>query len=267
MKNWILLLLLCSIASCEKEPEDPAEPAPTDITLSGAAIYTNLEPGFVAGELTADIFIGVTFELVSGAGDTDNGNFTIEGSLLKSKVKFDNTNGPTQSVRVQANNKGSTFEKEFTIEIKQYDGPNPIITSSSFKDGEAFPRDFGADNGNVSPDLKFENIPPNTNSLAITMIDLDFNLSVHWTVWNIPNTITEIDKNQKWGAGITKGESQYGPGYTGPFPPAGETHRYEITVYFLDSKIALSPNKYSKLPGAVAGKTIAVGKIIGTYTP
>ncbi len=266
MKNFFPLFLLI-IISCAKEPEVPAAPAPTQLNLTSNAIYTNLETRFVVGELFTDIPVGISYDLVSGEGDTDNANFFIEGDLLKSNVSFNSSSKKMQSVRIQASNDGSTFEESFSIEIKDFDGPQPSLYSDSFADGESFPYEFGADNGNVSPDFYIEDMPEGTESMALTMIDLDFNLSVHWAIWNIPNTFTEVKRDQRWGAGVTNGESEYGPGYTGPFPPAGETHRYEITVSFLDSKISLSPIKYYQLAEAIAGKTIAQAKITGLYTP
>ncbi len=268
MKNLLAILTLALLCfNCEKEPEVTQEPAPTSIELSTSSIYTGLAEGFYVGQFTTDISSGIKYSLVAGDGDSDNASFTIAGDYLKSNVSFDASTGGSKSIRISADNKGSIFEKEFTIEVKVLSGPAPTITSPSFLDGEAFPTDFGADNGNVSPDLIFGNVPDNTESIALMMIDLDFNASVHWAVWNIPGSKTELVKNQTWGSNTVVAITTYGEGYVGPFPPVGDTHRYEISAYFLDADIDLTSANYSQIDKAIAGKAIANAKIIGTYTP
>ena len=94
---------------------------PTDINLSDSSIDENLAINTVVGALsTTDPDIGDTFtyELVSGAGDSDNASFNILGSDLRSSVIFDFETRSSYSIRVRTTDQGSlSFEKVFAITI------------------------------------------------------------------------------------------------------------------------------------------------------
>ena len=266
MKRVFLLLMVIFLGvCCGSENIEEEDLAPKVISLGNSSTYEGLPVRSVIGVLSSDIQSGVRYKLVNGNGDSDNSDFFVDGSVLKSNVQFDFAQGTTKSLRIQANNKGFTFEKEFTITIKSYSGMPAMITSPSFNNRTIMPRNFGADNGNVSPDLVFHNVPSEANNIALMMRDLD-SPSVHWSVWNIPVSMVTISKGQNWRTGIIKGGNDYmNNDYTGPFPPVGATHKYEITVYYLDSPLNLSPDKYASLPNIVAGKTLTQASIIGLY--
>ncbi len=96
---------------------------------------------------------------------------------------------------------------------------------------------------NISPELRWNGIPNNAKSLAITMFDPDAPTDHgwwHWMVVNIPLDVTMFPKD----AGNPESEyfdlgfqtiNDYGEiGYGGPCPPPGPAHRYIITLYALD---------------------------------
>jgi hypothetical protein len=111
--------------------------APTDIELSKDSIEENSPIGTIIGTLTAiDPDIGDThqFALVAGAGDTDNGRFTIDGNALKLAFVPDYETKNSYSIRIEASDgENLTFEKQFTITILDgNDEPTDIsITSES----------------------------------------------------------------------------------------------------------------------------------------
>ncbi|NEP78165.1 MAG: DUF4347 domain-containing protein [Okeania sp. SIO3B3] len=101
--------------------------APTDINLDNDNINENVAPNTVVGTLsttdpdTNDTF---TYELVSGAGDTDNAAFTIDGDELKIKNSPDFETQDTYNIRVQTTDiGGETYQKEFTININDVNEP------------------------------------------------------------------------------------------------------------------------------------------------
>jgi len=102
-----------------------------------------------------------------------------------------------------------------------------------------FANGFGCSGKNVSPHIAWQGAPQGTKSFVVTMYDPDAPTGSgwwHWVVANIPAGVTEL----KEGAGSTAGTLPAGalqvrgdsgmPSFTGLCPPAGETHRYVITV-------------------------------------
>lgn len=66
-------------------------------------------------------------------------------------------------------------------------------------------------------------------SYAISLKDLDVD-KYHWHMINIPSTVTSIPKGPV--STYQNVINDFGqPSYKGPFPPAGETHNYEFSVY------------------------------------
>ena len=99
--------------------------APSDIILSANTVAENASTGTSVGTLTAtDTDPGDTFTytLVSGTGDTDNGSFTVDGSILKSAEVFDYETKSSYSIRVRVTDAGGlSYEKVFTITINDLD--------------------------------------------------------------------------------------------------------------------------------------------------
>jgi Raf kinase inhibitor-like YbhB/YbcL family protein len=101
---------------------------------------------------------------------------------------------------------------------------------------------FGCKGDNVSPHITWQGAPEGTKSFVVTMYDPDAPTGSgwwHWVVVNLPATVNEL----ALGAGSGTGKLPAGavhvnhdggaPGYVGPCPPTGQTHRYVITVHAL----------------------------------
>lgn len=118
------------------------------------------------------------------------------------------------------------------------------ITVHGIKDG-IFPNryvfsSFGCSGGNVSPEVTWENPPEGTKSFVLTVYDPDAPTGSgwwHWIVADIPASVGGLAEgagnNEKM---LPKGaysiRTDYGkPGYGGPCPPPGPSHRYIFTVY------------------------------------
>jgi hypothetical protein len=95
--------------------------APTDISLANSVLAENLPSGTSIGSFsTTDPDSGNSFThtLVSGVGDTDNAQFTIDGNTLKTVAPFDFETKSSYSIRVRATDQGGlSFEKIFTISV------------------------------------------------------------------------------------------------------------------------------------------------------
>lgn len=156
--------------------------------------------------------------------------------------------------------------------------PNTIsVHSSLFSEGERIPTSAAhgyAGGQNISPDLRWTQVPAGTKSVAVTCYDPDAPTTVgftHWVLFNVDPTTTSLEAGagakgkQPPGAvlGFTDwGESQYG----GMAPPPGETHRYEFRVYALDQMLESDgTTTYAKFRFLIRGHVLAEGALTGRF--
>ena len=143
------------------------------------------------------------------------------------------------------------------------------LTSSAFSHGSEIPRKYGYKNGNREPPLTMNGVPEGTKSLALIMDDPDAmgavgKVWVHWVMWNIDPTNTELFVENLTREGMTDfGEVGYG----GPAPP-DKRHTYVFKLYALDSELDL-PDKSTKadVEKAMEGHIIEQTQLTGTYAP
>ena len=113
------------------------------------------------------------------------------------------------------------------------------LTSNDFKDGDVLPDAHVQAKGNTSPHLAWSGAPEGTKSFAITLFDPDAPTGSgfwHWTVANIPASVSEIPTGGPVPSGAVEGRTDYGaPGFGGAAPPPGHgPHRYIFTVFAVD---------------------------------
>jgi Raf kinase inhibitor-like YbhB/YbcL family protein len=145
------------------------------------------------------------------------------------------------------------------------------LTSSVFNHEGKIPSKYTCDGENCSPRLMISNVPAEAKSLVLIMDDPDVprnlrkdGLWVHWVVFNIPPSITEIPEGRE-PEGI-HGEGTAGnTGYYGPCPPDRE-HRYYFKLYALDRMLDL-PEKTDKftLEKEMAEKILEQAVLMGKY--
>jgi Raf kinase inhibitor-like YbhB/YbcL family protein len=152
------------------------------------------------------------------------------------------------------------------------------VESSMFEDGGTIPKTAAhhfAGGDNISPDLKWSGVPEKTESLAVTCYDPDAPTTVgfvHWVMFNIDPSVDHLDAgagqegNNPPGSvlGFTDwGESQCG----GMAPPPGdEPHRYEFSVWALDTKLDLDETTtYAKFNFMTRGHVLAKGTLVGRF--
>lgn len=123
------------------------------------------------------------------------------------------------------------------------------LTSTDVSDSATLPTPqvsgiFGAGGEDVSPHLTWSGFPSDTKSFVVTCFDPDAPTGSgfwHWTVFNIPASVTSLETNagSQDGAAIPEGAGQLRndaglPGYLGAAPPAGHgPHRYVFAVHAL----------------------------------
>lgn len=145
-------------------------------------------------------------------------------------------------------------------------GADPVLTASFEPGGPIDPR-HTCQGENLSPTLSWSAAPTGTVEIAITMTDLDAPAFVHWAIAGIDPLSTAL------GEGVVPEFSMQGingtgqAGYTGPCPPAGETHTYEFTVHYLAQQTELGDGAAgADLIAAIEGSTFASASITGTYS-
>jgi len=159
-----------------------------------------------------------------------------------------------------------------------------VLTTSAWPDGGQIPVKYTQAGEQVSPELKWTNVPEGTQSFVVNMLDPDVSIQrgtetqPHWIVWNIPGTETGLPEGVKPGAELPNGARQIsasGLQYRGPGAAAtGPLHHYTFEVYALDTKLDLTAsaaaqpvpaaletraNVMKAMQGHVLGKAVYVG--------
>ncbi|NKX50359.1 YbhB/YbcL family Raf kinase inhibitor-like protein [Arthrobacter deserti] len=129
----------------------------------------------------------------------------------------------------------------------------------------------GTGGRNHVPDLHWEGAPAGTRSFAVTCFDPDAPTGSgfwHWIESDIPADATGIGGDQVVGGTVTVANDYGHPGYGGPNPPAGETHRYVFTVYALDVEELGVPAGASHTAARfnIMAHTLASGSFTATFT-
>ncbi len=149
------------------------------------------------------------------------------------------------------------------------------LSSPAFADGQTIPAKYTADGQDISPPLKWSDIPAGTRQLALIMDDPDAPAGTftHWLLWGLPADLTELAEGVEKAptvaglAGAKQGTNDFGRiGYGGPAPPPGPPHHYNFTIYALDTVLDLQPGaRRGELLRAIEGHVLATGKLTGLY--
>ena len=109
---------------------------PTNIGLSPASVAEGQPVGTTVGTLTTtdvDASDSHTYALVPGAGDDDNGLFTLAGTTLQTNAVLDYEAASTRTIRIRTDDgHGGTFQKAFTITIGNINEPPVQTLPASF---------------------------------------------------------------------------------------------------------------------------------------
>jgi len=160
--------------------------------------------------------------------------------------------------------------------------PPLIMTSTAWEDGGVIPDKYTQAAGATapSPELKWSQVPPGTQSFVLLVHDPEPVLNkgskmdiTHWLIWNIPGTATGLAE------GVGQGELPDGSrqvslrsnAYMGPGAPAGPYHHYTFELYALDTKLEVAQGTpqqaadtrtavVNAMDGHVLGKAVLVGR-------
>ena len=158
--------------------------------------------------------------------------------------------------------------------------PPLLMTTTAWEDGGVIPDKYtqAAGPDAPSPELKWSQVPPGTQSFVLLMHDPEPALNksskmdvTHWLVWNIPATSTGLPEGVKSGdqPDGTKQQSLRSAGYMGPGAPPGPYHHYTFELYALDTKLDVAPSQnagdtrnavFAAMDGHVLSKAVLVAR-------
>lgn len=147
------------------------------------------------------------------------------------------------------------------------------VSVSTFPREGSIPKVFTADGADVSPSLTWTAPPSGTKGFAVIMDDPDapMGLWTHWTLYDLPATVTSLSENLPKAPtlpnGAHQGRNTWGRfGYNGPSPPPGKPHRYFFKVLALSEFLDLPAGATrEELDRALKGKVLAEGSFMAKY--
>src|SRR5207253_1927081 len=146
------------------------------------------------------------------------------------------------------------------------------LTSPAFEPGRSIPSLYTCDGKDLSPPLAWSGAPAGTKSFALITDDPDAPAGtwVHWVLWNLPATLTDlkggVHAERELAGGARQGTNDFGTiGYGGPCPPSG-THRYFFKLYALDTVLDLKEGAAKQeLEAAMHGHILAKAELMGKF--
>jgi Raf kinase inhibitor-like YbhB/YbcL family protein len=158
--------------------------------------------------------------------------------------------------------------------------PKMVLFTTAFADGGVVPIKYSqaAEGGAVSPKLTWANAPDGTVSFAVIATDPDgapaksAHAVLHWMIFNIPGTATELPEGVANQSKLTDGSEQgintgKKVGYMGMGAPApGPYHHYTFVLYALDTKLSLEPEAdQAEVEKAMDGHVLMKAAIVGLF--
>jgi Raf kinase inhibitor-like YbhB/YbcL family protein len=147
------------------------------------------------------------------------------------------------------------------------------LTSTAFEEGQPIPLDHTGEGHNLSPQLKWNDPPAGTRSLALIFEDPDAprGIFTHWLVYNIPAESRELPEGMLHAEGLPNGTRQgrcdFGKvGYFGPKPPEGKPHRYFFKLFALNRPLeVVGGDTRDHLLRALKGHVLGEAVLMGTF--
>ena len=152
-------------------------------------------------------------------------------------------------------------------------GAGMELKSSAFIEGADLPRKHTCDAEDISPLLRWSNVPAGTKAFALIADDPDAPAGtwVHWVIYDLPVETKQLAegtaKTETLEHGAKQGTNDFRRvGYRGPCPPSGSPHRYFFKLYALDAPTNLKPGATKReLLNAIQGHILGEAQLMGRY--
>ncbi len=141
------------------------------------------------------------------------------------------------------------------------------LETSAFENAQAIPSRHTCEGEDVSPPLRWTNVPERTRSLALVVDDPDApgGVFTHWIAWGLDPAAEGLGESEP---APSEGQNDFGTtGYRGPCPPPGHgRHRYVFRLYALDADLELGAGvAKAELERAIEGHVLTTAELVGTY--
>jgi Raf kinase inhibitor-like YbhB/YbcL family protein len=141
------------------------------------------------------------------------------------------------------------------------------LESSAFQNAQAIPSRHSCEGDDVSPPLRWSNVPEGTRSLALVVDDPDApgGVFTHWIVWGLDPAAEGLGEGEP---APLEGRNDFATsGYRGPCPPPGHgRHRYVFRLYALDADPELDAGgTKAELERAIEGHVLTIAELVGTF--
>lgn len=145
--------------------------------------------------------------------------------------------------------------------------PDFTLTSGAFEGGQDIPRRHSCEGEDLSPPLRWTDVPGGTRSLALIVDDPDApgGTFTHWLAWAIEPASGELAEGE---SAPIEGQNDFGTvGYRGPCPPPGHgPHRYFWRLHAIDVELELEAGAGKPdLERAISGHVLGAAELIGRY--
>jgi Raf kinase inhibitor-like YbhB/YbcL family protein len=151
------------------------------------------------------------------------------------------------------------------------------LWSDALEPGGRIPVRFTADGENVSPPLRWANVPSHARELALVfeqLGDTEGPPVVHWIVWRIPPRLDGLPESfrstadpRREGAEVLEGMNALDHvGYDGPEPPDERERSYRFRLLALDAPLEMdhAPDPCA-LGAAIQGHVVDQAELTATY--
>ena len=141
------------------------------------------------------------------------------------------------------------------------------LESSAFDHAGAIPGRHTCEGEDVSPPLRWTNVPEGSRSLVLVVDDPDApgGVFAHWLAWGLDPAADGLSEGER---PPSEGANDFGTaGYRGPCPPPGHgRHRYVFRLYALDTELELSAGSgKAQIEQAFEGHVLMTAELVGTY--
>ena len=141
------------------------------------------------------------------------------------------------------------------------------LTSSAFINNGEIPEKYTRKGSNVNPPLTIKDAPPETQSFVLIFQDPDMvpKAHIHWLVFNIPATVTEIPENSVPEGAIEGVTSSKKRKYNGPCPKDfSDEHQCVFRLYALDRVLSLpAKSTTTQVIETITEHILATAELIG----
>lgn len=148
-----------------------------------------------------------------------------------------------------------------------------VFSIPGMEDGGRFPVENTGRGANLSPAITLTNLSPRARTLVITLEDLSHPIKrfTHWVIWNIPAAgsipgAIPAGRATPVLPGAVQGVAYGFHRYAGPKPPRGKRHQYALTIYALDTVLALAASSTKRrVLRQARGHIVQQGQICGYF--